>query len=137
MIRVSCAAAALVAALSTGCSGGEGAAATPTAPTSTPSTPSTGGGSPTTQSCLPAAPGNFRVTMNDSVRTFTWSSVSNAQDYFIQIARTGSSDGFLVDTNTSQTTFTWTGQSPGNYWARVYARNSCGSGPNSESVSFN
>lgn len=137
MTRFSCAAAALVAALSMGCSGSEGGAATPTAPTATPSTPSTGGGSsPTTQSCLPAAPGNFRVTVNDSVRVLTWNSVGNAQDYFIQIARTGN-DEFLVNTNTSQTMYTWTGQSPGNYWARVYARNSCGSGPNSESVSFN
>ena len=125
-----------MAALTMACSGSEGAA--PTAPSAAPSTSSTGGSAPpTAQSCLPAAPGNLRVTMNDSVRTFTWNSVSNAQDYFIQIARTGSSDPFLVDTNTSQTTYTWAGQSPGNYWARVYARNSCGSGPNSETVNFN
>jgi len=136
MTRFSCAAAALVAALSMGCSSSEGGAPTPTGPTSTPSTPSTGGGSPTTQACLPAAPGNLRVTVNDSVRAFTWNSVSNAQDYFIQIARVGS-DEFLVNTNTSQTSYNWTGQSPGSYWARVYARNSCGSGPNSESVSLN
>jgi hypothetical protein len=77
------------------------------------------------------------VTVNVSVRTFTWNAVSNAQDYFIQIAKTGSSDPFLVDTNTSQTTYTWSGQSPGNYWARVYARNSCGSSPNSEVINFN
>ena len=33
-------------------------------------------------------------------------------------------------------TYTWTGAAPGNYWARVYARNSSGSGPNSEQISF-
>jgi hypothetical protein len=135
MTRLTCVAAALVAALSVGCSS-DGGAATPTAPTAMPSAPSTGGAPPTTQSCVPAAPGDLRVTVNSSARVFTWSSVSNAQDYFIQIARSGS-DEFLVNTNTSQTTYTWTGQSPGRYWARVYARNSCGSGPNSEQISFN
>jgi hypothetical protein len=136
MTRFSCAAAALVAALGIACSGSEGAA--PTAPSAAPSTSSSGGSAPpTTSSCLPAAPGGLRVTVDNTVRTFTWNSVSNAQDYFIQIAKTGSSDPFLVDTNTSQTNYTWSGQSGGNYWARVYARNSCGSGPNSESISFN
>ena len=135
MIRVSLAAAALVAALGTGCSGGEGGAASPTAPTPTPSTTGSTSAPPTTQSCKPAAPGNFRVTVTDSTRVFTWNSVSNVQDYFIQIARTGT-DGFLIDTNTSQTTYTWAGAAPGNYWARVYARNSCGSGPNTEQLFF-
>jgi hypothetical protein len=136
MTRFSCAAAALVAALGVGCSGSEGGAATPTSPTTTTSTPSTGGGSPTSQSCLPAAPGNFRVTVSDSTRVFTWNAVSNVQDYFIQIARVGNDD-FLVNTNTTQTTYTWAGFAAGNYWARVYARNACGSGPNSEQLSFN
>jgi hypothetical protein len=137
MTRFFCAAAALVAALSVGCSSGEGGAATPTAPTTTASTTTSGGGSsPTTQSCLPAAPGNLRVSVTDSMRVFSWDSVSNAQDYFIQIARTGT-DEFIINTNTSQTTYNWTGAGPGNYWARVYARNTCGSGPNSNQVSFN
>ena len=137
MIRVSFAAAALVAVLGAGCSGGEGGAATPTAPTPTPSTtPSTGGGSPTTQGCKPAAPGNLRVSITDNVRVFTWSSVSNVQDYFIQIAQVGNND-YLVNTNTSQTTYTWAGNPKGSYWARVYARNSCGSGQNSEQLFFN
>ena len=137
MTRFLCAAAALVAALSVGCSGGEGDAATPTGPTTTPSTTSTGGGgSPTTQSCMPAAPGNLRVSVTDSRRVFTWDSVSNAQDYFIQIAQSGNDD-FIINTNTSQTTYTWSGAASGNYWARVYARNSCGSGPNSNQISFN
>jgi hypothetical protein len=132
----SCAVAALVAVLGSGCSGGEGGASTPTAPTSSPTAPSTPSGSPTSQSCLPAAPGNLRVTVNDSRRVFTWDSVNNVQDYFIQIAQTGSDD-FLVNTNTSQTTYNWNGAAPGNYWARVYARNSCGSGPNSSPITFN
>ena len=136
MTRFSCAAVALVAALTAGCSGSEGGTTTPTAPTTTPSTTATGGGSPTTQSCLPAAPGNLRVSVTDSMRVFTWDSVGNAQDYFIQIARTGNDD-YIINTNPSQTTYTWTGAAPASYWARVYARNSCGSGPNSNQISFN
>jgi hypothetical protein len=135
MMRVSCAAAALVAVLGAGCSGGEGGASTPTSPTTTPSTPSTGGSTPT-QGGKPAAPANLRVTVNDSTRVFTWNSVSNVQDYFIQIGSSGSDNPDLVNTNTSQTTYTWTGAAPGNYWARVYARNSSGSGPNSEQITF-
>jgi len=136
MTRFLCAAAALVAALSVGCSGGEGGAATPTGPTTTQATSTGGGGSPTNQSCMPAAPGNLRVSTTDSRRVFTWDTVSNAQDYFIQIAQSGIDD-FIINTNTSQTTYTWAGAAPGNYWARVYARNSCGSGPNSNQLSFN
>ena len=135
MMRVSCAAAALVAVLGAGCSGGEGGASTPTAPTTTPSTPSTGGSAPT-QGGKPAAPGNLRVTVNDSTRVFTWNSVSNVQDYFIQIGTSGSENPDLINTNTSQTTYTWTGAGPGNYWARVYARNSAGSSPNSDTITF-
>lgn len=136
MMRGSLLVAALVAVLGAGCSGGEGGATTPTAPTTTtPSTPTTGGSTPT-QSGKPAAPSGLRVTVNDSTRVFTWNSVSNVQDYFIQIGIQGSDNADLVNTNTSQTTYTWTGAAPGNYWARVYARNSAGSGPNSETITF-
>jgi len=136
MTRILCAAAALVAALSVGCSSGEGGAATPTGPTATSTTSTGGGGSPTTQSCKPATPGNLRVSTTDSRRVFTWDTVSNAQDYFIQIGNAGSDSPDHINTNTSQTTYTWAGAQPANYWARVYARNSCGSSANSEQISF-
>ena len=137
MTRASCAALLLVAALAAGCSGSEGGAATPTAPTTTTPSTSSGSNPPSTQSCLPAAPGNLKVTVsNTSTRVFTWSSVANAQDYFIQIAQVNHED-YLVNTNTTQTTYTWAGNAPANYWARVYARNSCGSGPNSDQIFFN
>lgn len=87
-------------------------------------------------SCVPAAPGNLRVTVTDSMRVFNWNTVSNVQDYFIQIG-SASGESNLVNTNTTQTTYTWTGAGPGTYYARVYARNSCGSGPNSSEISFN
>jgi hypothetical protein len=134
MTRLSCVAVALVALVAGGCSGGEGGASTPTAPTG--STASTPGSSPTNQSCTPAAPGNLRVTVNGSQRVFNWDSVNNVQDYFIQIGQSGS-NSFIVDTNTTQTTYNWTGAEAGAYWARVYARNSCGSGPNSNQITFN
>lgn len=135
-LRLAYFSAALAAALSLACSGGDGGAATPTAPTAGPSTTVSTGGSPTTSSCLPAAPGSLRVTITDSTRVFTWNSVSNVQDYFIQIAQVGNND-YLVNTNTSQSTYTWAGNPKGSYWARVYARNSCGSGQNSEQLFFN
>lgn len=134
MMRVSCAAAALMALLATGCSSGDGGQGAPTAP-SAPTSSGAGPQSPTNSSCTPGAPGNLAVSINGSMRVFTWNAVSNVQDYFIQIGNaSGASD--LVNTNTTQTTYTWTGASPSTYYARVYARNSCGSGPNSTEISF-
>jgi hypothetical protein len=127
--RLSFAVAALTAVIAAGCSGGDGGgSSTPTGPT----TPTTGTGpqSPTNPSCVPTAPGNLQVATNGSTRVFTWNAVSGVQDYFIQIGN-GSGASDLVNTNTTQTTYTWTGASPGTYYARVYGRNSCGSGPNS------
>ena len=134
LVRLLYLSAVLTAALGAGCSSGEGGAATPTAPTAPATSP--GPQSPTNTSCIPAAPGNLGVSVNGSTRVFTWNSVSNANDYFIQIG-SGSGQSDLINTNTSQTTYTWTGAGPGTYYARVYARNSCGSGPNSNQISFN
>ena len=95
-----------------------------------------GGQSPTNPSCVPAAPGNLQVAVNGGTRVFTWNAVSGVQDYFIQI---GSASGAsnLLNTNTTQTAYTWTGGGVGTFFARVYGRNSCGSGPNSTEVVFN
>jgi len=134
LIRLLCLSAALTAALGAGCSSSEDGAATPTAPSA--STTGAGPQSPTNASCTPSAPGNLAVSVNGSTRVFTWNSVSNTQDYFIQIG-SGSGQSNLINTNTTQTTYTWTGAGPGTYYARVYARNSCGSGPNSNEISFN
>lgn len=128
----------MFAALVTACSSGEGVPSpTPTGPT--PVTPPVSSPAPSPSpapSCLPGAPSNLRVSTVGSSRTFTWNAVSNAVDYFIQIGtETGRSD--LVSTNTSQTTYTWTGNSPGTYFSRVYARNSCGSGNSSTEIVFN
>jgi hypothetical protein len=135
MMRSGLGLALLLAALGSACSGSEGSS--PTAPTTTAGGGSTGTGtSPTNQSCVPSAPGNLRVTANEGTRVFNWNAVSGVQDYFVQI---GSSSGAsnLINTNTTQTTYTWTGVGVGTFYARVYARNSCGSGPNSSEVTFN
>ena len=135
MMRSGLALTLLVAALGSACSGSDGGTTTPTSPT-TPTTSAPGPQTPTNPSCLPAAPGNFRVTMNGSTRVFDWNAVSGVQDYFIQIGNSSGAKN-LIDTNTSQTTYTWTGAGPSTYYARVYARNSCGSGPNSTELTFN
>jgi hypothetical protein len=134
MMRSGLATAALVAVLGIACSGGDPGSAT--SPTPTPTTGGAGGQSPTNTSCVPAAPGNLKVAVNGGTRVFTWNAVSGVQDYFIQI---GSASGAsnLLTTNTTQTAYTWTGGGVGTFFARVYGRNSCGSGPNSTEVVFN
>jgi hypothetical protein len=128
---------AIVAALATSC--GDGATPSPTGP-STPTPPAAAPptNSPTNNSCTPSVPSGLTITYSgSSTRLFTWNASTNAVDYFIQIGSiSGASD--VINTNTSQTNYTWTGQSQGTGWfyARVYARNSCGSSNNSSEISF-
>ena len=133
MMRSGFGLALLVAVLGGACSGSEGGS-TPTSPTTPPG--GSGSQSPTNPSCVPAAPGDLRVTVTDGTRAFTWNAVSGAQDYFIQVG-SASGQSNLLNTNTTQTTYSWTGGGAGPFYARVYARNSCGSGANSTEISFN
>ena len=96
MMRSGFGLALLVAVLGGACSGSEGGS-TPTSPT----TPTGGSGSqsPTNPSCVPAAPGDLRVTVTDGTRAFTWNAVSGAQDYFIQVG-SASGQSNLLNTNT-------------------------------------
>lgn len=125
----------LAALAAAGCSGDGSGGTTPTGPSPAPpvvNNPPPG----TNPSCTPGAPGNLQAAVSGSTRTFTWSAVSNAADYFILVGtESGRSD--LVNTNTTQTTYVWTGASPGRYYARVYARNSCGSSANSTEIIVN
>ena len=122
----------LAAVLAVACGNDKSTSPSPTSPT--PSTPAQPNPSPTNPSCLPGVPANLAVTYpNTSTRVFTWNASSNAVDYFIGIGlSSGNSD--LIYTNTSQPTYTWTGQGPGTYYARVYARNTCGSSANSTEI---
>lgn len=109
------------------CGSNDGAEQTPTAPT--PTTPPATTEPPPSTSCAPPVPANLAVVQTGgSTRVFTWNASSGAADYFIGI---GSSSGSanLIYTNTTQTTYSWTGTGVTSafYYARVYARNSCGS----------
>lgn len=132
MMRRTGALCVVVAALAmSGCSGSDDGGSSPTAPTPPPVVSNPPPGS--NPSCIPGAPANLQVVTTGSTRVFTWNAVNMAADYFIQIG-TDSGRSDLINTNTSQTTYTWTGASPGRYYARVYARNSCGSGANSAEI---
>jgi hypothetical protein len=118
------------------CGSNESASPSPTSPT--PPTPPATTPTPPTTSCAPAAPTNLTyVQSGSSTRVFTWNASASAADYFIGIgSSTGNAD--LVYTNTTQTTYSWTGTSITSafYYARVYARNSCGSSAWSTEISF-
>jgi hypothetical protein len=118
-----------------GCGGDSLVAPTsPTAATTTTTPPNPS--SPPPASCLPGTPSNLQVVVVSGNRTFTWNAVANATSYFILIGtESGRSD--VLETNTTQTTYQWNGASRGTYFARVYARNTCGSSPNSNEVAFN
>ena len=127
----------LTAMLAVGCGSKDSASPSPTNPS--PSTPAPSNPSPTNPSCAPGVPGNLTVTYTGvgNTRVFNWNVADKAVDYFIGVGTaSGASD--LIYTNTTQPTYTWTGQSMGNllYYARVYARNSCGSSANSNEISF-
>lgn len=84
---------------------------------------------------LPSSPANFAVALAGSSAVFSWSAVSGANDYVIRIGSTPGS-GNMVSTNTTQTTFTWNGTGRGTYYATVEARNACGGGPVSNTLTF-
>jgi hypothetical protein len=125
------------------CGGNDEAAPSPTAPT--PTTPPVSTPPPASTTCAPPAPANpppapanlAVVQTASSTRVFTWNASATAADYFIGI---GSSSGNadLIYTNTSQTTYSWTGAGVTSafYYARVYARNSCGSSAWSTELAF-
>src|SRR5262245_53842910 len=133
MKRLGLASVILTAMIAVACGSGESTSPAPTSPS--PSTPAPSTPSPTNPSCLPGVPANLTVAYvnGGNTRIFNWNASATAVDYFIGIGTSsGSSD--LIYTNTTQTTYTWTGQGPGNYYARVYARNSCGSSANSTEI---
>lgn len=104
--------------------GGGGDNASPTSPT------------PTSSGCSrPAAPSNFQAAVTGNNAAFSWSAVSGAIDYDIRVG-TGPGSSNVLSTNTTQTTYNWNGINSGTYYARVEARNSCGSGQSSNEVSF-
>lgn len=130
MTRYRLAVLACVLAGCVGCgSGSEGDGGSPTGPAG-------GGGSGSGSGCnRPAAPGNFVANVSLNSVVFTWGAVNNVIDYTLLV---GSAPGTsnVMSTNTSQTSYNWNGVNGGRYYARVEARNSCGSGAASSEVTF-
>ena len=133
MTRVTLCVAALAAMVAAGCSGSEGGA-TPTAPSASTNS---GGTAPPQASCtVPSAPANLRVdSVQGSTVSLSWSAVSGATQYLVLVGSTsGNSDELF--TNTSQTTYTYGGVKQGHHYARVQAKNSCGTSGSSNSVDY-
>ena len=133
MTRVTLCVAALAAMVAAGCSGSEGGA-TPTAPSASTNS---GGTAPPQASCtVPSAPANLRVdSVQGSTVSFSWSAVGGATQYLVLVGSTsGNSDELF--TNTSQTSYTTGGIKVGHHYARVQAKNACGTSGSSNQVDF-
>ena len=133
MTRVTLCVAALAAMVAAGCSGSEGGD-TPTAPSTSTSS---GGTTPPQASCtMPAAPANLHVdSLQGSTVSLSWSAVSGATEYLVLFGSTsGSSDELF--TNTSQAAYTTGGIKVGHHYARVQAKNACGTSASSNQVDF-
>ena len=122
MKRLDVAAVMIVAALTVACGGENGGEI------DSPTSPS--------QNCsVPGAPGNLAASVNGTRVMLTWSAVSGAADYVIAV---GSTSGALnlLRTNTTQTNYSWTGAPVGMHYARVEARNACGTSRASNEVAY-
>lgn len=78
---------------------------------------------------------SLSASVSGSTVTFSWSSVSGASDYALGVGTSVGVSGSL-STTTSSTSYTWSNVSSGTYYARVRARNSCGTGSASNEVTF-
>lgn len=133
MRRVSVCVAALAAVVTAGCSGGEGGAS-PTAPSG--STNSSTSPTPQASCTMPSAPANLKVdSLQGSTVSLSWSGVSGATEYLVLVGSTsGNSDELF--TNTSQTNYVYGGVKPGRHYARVQAKNACGTSGSSNQVEY-
>ena len=124
---------AIAAVVTIGCGGSENeGSSSPTGPSSSPSS-----NNPPSSSCTtaPGAPTNLRVAaQNGSQITLQWSAVNGATQYEIMVGRTPSSSDLLF-TNASQNQYSWTAAT-GTQYARVSAKNACGSSASSNEVGF-
>lgn len=133
MTRVTLCAAAIAAAVAAGCSGSEGGGA----PTGPSTSTSSGGTAPPQGSCtMPAAPTGLKVdSVQGSTVSFSWSAVNGATQYLVLIGTTSGNSEDLF-TNTSQTTYATGGIKVGHHYARVQAKNACGTSGSSNEVDF-
>jgi len=132
MHRTTFGALALVSAILVGaCGGASGpsAATSPTAPSSVVQTVQAGTCSP------PNAPANLVVTAIDTRVTLTWSAVSGITEYIVLIGSAASNSNELF-TNTTNTTYQWNSAGLGQHYARIQAKNTCGTSGSSNEVAF-
>jgi Fibronectin type III domain. len=124
---------AIAAAVTIGCGSENEGASSPTGPSS----PTSSSNPPPQSSCTapPAAPSNLRVaTQNGSQITLEWSASSGATQYEVIVGTTPSSSNTLL-TNTGQNSYTFTAPT-GTHYARVQAKNACGSSAASNEITF-
>ena len=130
MTRASAWVVALAAVVAAGCSGSEIAA--PTGPSATTNTAV----SPQSNCTMPSPPTGLRVALVvGSTVSLEWSASSGATEYLVLVGSTsGNSDELF--TNTTQTSYTYGGARVGAHYARVQAKNSCGTSGSSNQVDF-
>jgi hypothetical protein len=133
MTRASVWLVALTAAVAVGCSGSEGASPTsPGGSTSTGSSPQ----SPQSSCTIPPAPTGLRVTsIAGTTVSLAWSASSGATEYLVLVGST-SGNSEELSTNTTQTAYSYGGAKVGVHYARVQAKNSCGTSGSSNQVDF-
>ncbi|MGH9349610.1 MAG: fibronectin type III domain-containing protein [Vicinamibacterales bacterium] len=125
----------VAACVSCGGSGEGDNGGSPTSPSGGGSGSGSGGGGGGSGCTRPSAPGNLAAMVSSNNAVFTWSPVGGVIDYQVLV---GPSPGTstVMSTNTTHTSYNWNGISRGTYYVRVEARNSCGSSPSSNEVSF-
>ena len=90
---------------------------------------------PPPASCAPPDAPQLSVTTNDTRVTLTWNAVSGATTYVLLVSRTpGGSEELSVDT--TRTSEQWIAAPPGTHYARVQAKNACGTSASSNVVTF-
>jgi chitodextrinase len=85
---------------------------------------------------MPSAPASLRVdAVVGTTVSLSWSAVSGATEYLVLVGSTSGNSNELF-TNTSQTTYTYGGVKPGVHYARVQAKNACGTSGSSNQVDY-
>lgn len=141
MLRVHLASLTLLCGLAAACGGSDSGsiAAGPTAPTPAPIASAAPTPAPTpapAPACpLPPNPANLVESHVATRVDLSWSASSGAAEYVVIVGSEPSSSNSLF-TNTSQTRYSWGGVRVGTYYARVQAKNACGTSGSSNEVMF-
>jgi hypothetical protein len=88
-----------------------------------------------TRTCTPPEAPTLSASVSGRTVTFGWTPVSGATSYVLDVGTTPGGSGALA-TATALTSHTWSDVSAGSYYARVRAKNTCGSGGTSNDATF-